>query len=366
MKMITSVSRWVCFISLNFMAFIIVNDAIGWKLLADHYLELGLWSACISAIVLSLISIGLWYAKTSRIAAILSGLFFIKVMTSNLLIHYKKLELTNLTGFFWWVEFNHLLIPFSLVIAGLIILSFVIFLFNRQLRFASSVTWLLLGSAVSIGLIFYFFYTGTRREPMVDFLPLAKGDDVALQIKIPKGEKGDSINIKMFYTIDGVVKSYWANQIPSNVDPTLFDSVKKEIIISGARPAVEDFYIFSDGNALVDSVFFQQKGYRFIIIQKNLEEADTSTQTKLSNLAVKLDERNDMHIWAITSGRPVLTALYAENNGVPYDYYFADKGVLDCFCRGNQAVVLLKGNKILRKWSGASLPSAEKVLALMP
>jgi hypothetical protein len=139
---------------------------------------------------------------------------------------------------------------------------------------------------------------------------------------------------------------------------------KDETISKAPLPPIHDFSISNDSGDYTQD-FLNEKGYRLMIVQYDLEHTNTSAQPKLNELVKGLKADNKVKVWAVTGSGSALTENYIRDHQVPYTFYAMDVTVQKTMIRSNPGLILFKDNVVVMIWPSTNLPDKEKLYSYM-
>ncbi len=200
--------------------------------------------------------------------------------------------------------------------------------------------------------------------PPVDFRPYKVGNNICKLMEVPEGElKSDEVKMIFIYEKDGKQYEFSMDTL-SKVDIGSFKYVdrKDKIIRKAYQPPIHDFSVSDRNGQDITSVFLEQKGYRLVIFQYDLEKSNTRVQEKLNKLVSDLMGDGKVRIWAFTCSSNALITNYREVHKLPYDFHSADCTMLKTVIRSNPGLVLMNGCVVEKMWPSTDLPSREELL----
>lgn len=231
-------------------------------------------------------------------------------------------------------------------------------LFSKQLTKQIGITGL--GLAILFPIYTYNFL------PVWDFRPYEVGNNIAELMKVPKDASEAKYRIRYVYknTESGDQKVFKTENLPSG-DKWKFVKRKQEQIQKGYQPPIHDFSLQSFDGYDYTKDFLSQKGYRIVVVHKNLKTANKQAQEDLNELAKKVKGNRHINIWGLTASSLDVFKKFKEKTGVNYRYFLTDKTTLKTIIRSNPGVLLMKGNVVKAKWSALNIPTFQEVKQLM-
>jgi hypothetical protein len=180
-------------------------------------------------------------------------------------------------------------------------------------------------------------------------------------MKIPEGMPADQYETTFIYEKDGVSKEFSLDNYPADDTSWVFVDQKSVLVKKGYQPPIHDFSLTTrEGIDLTDQIL-SKEGYSLLFIAVKIEEADPSRLEKGFNLG-SYCASNGIDFYVVTaSGGDVLMNY---NNGLTY--CTADEITLKTIVRSNPGYLLIKDGNIAGKWSWATVPGQEELIADAP
>jgi uncharacterized membrane protein YphA (DoxX/SURF4 family) len=202
--------------------------------------------------------------------------------------------------------------------------------------------------------------------PILDFRPYKVGNDIQELMTLPEDAEPDVYETILVYknTKSGKRKEFDINNIPSD-DGWEWEETINKLVKQGDRPQITDFAFSDQEGKDLTQKFLEEDSYKLMIVQEKLEASNQRGQKKLNALVDDIIESGEISIWALTSSLNHEIKEYKEKNQVKYDFYLADMVMLETIIRSNPGVLLLKNNKILKKWSSRNIPDFETLSSYM-
>jgi uncharacterized membrane protein YphA (DoxX/SURF4 family) len=231
-------------------------------------------------------------------------------------------------------------------------------LFSEQLTKQIGITGL--GLAILFPIYTYNFL------PVWDFRPYEVGNNIAELMKVPEDAPEAKYKTRHIYknTKTGNTKSFKTENLPSG-DTWKWDTTINKQIQKGYQPPIHDFSLQSFDGYNYTKDFLSQKGYRIVVVHKNLKTANKQAQEDLNELAKKVKGNRHINIWGLTASSLDVFKKFKEETGVNYRYFLTDKTTLKTIIRSNPGVLLMKANVVKAKWSAQNIPSFKEVKQLM-
>ena len=249
---------------------------------------------------------------------------------------------------------------------GLFALSLILVRFRYLIRPLFSATLTKQIGITGLGLAILFPVYTYNYLPVWDFRPYEVGNNIAELMKVPEDAPEAKYKTRHIYknTKTGNTKSFKTENLPSG-DTWKWDTTINKQIQKGYQPPIHDFSVESFDGYDYTNDFLTQKGYRIVVIHKNLKTANREAQDALNRLADKVKGSRHINIWGLTASSPEVFKKYKSNTGVNYRYFLSDKTTLKTIIRSNPGVLLMKGNVVKAKWSALNIPTFKAVKQLM-
>ena len=250
-----------------------------------------------------------------------------------------------------WQTFwkNVVLLVFTIVIAR-----------NPQVmgRFVSrSNQWIVINfTAIFILLVSgYSLYT----LPQFDFRPYHIGTDIRKGMEIPQGAPQPKFETTFIMEKNGQRKEFSLDNYPDST--WKFIDSKTIQTEEGYVPPIHDFSITrTDNGEDITEQVLSYKGYTFLLISPFLEQGDDS-QLDLINQVYDYAEAHHYPFYCLTASGEKGINRWKDMTGAEYPFCTTDGTTLQTMIRSNPGLILLKGGKIIRKWSHNQLPDETKL-----
>jgi hypothetical protein len=110
--------------------------------------------------------------------------------------------------------------------------------------------------------------------------------------------------------------------------------------------------------------FLQKEGYKFLLVEYDLDKAATSIQGEINDFATMCKNEN-IEFAALTSSDSTRIAAFKAEHGIEnYKFYInADDVPLKTMIRSNPGLILLKKSTVVNMWHYNSFPSFSDVKA---
>lgn len=196
--------------------------------------------------------------------------------------------------------------------------------------------------------------------PLIDFRPYKVGADIPALMAIPEGAEEAKYETTFILEKDGEQKEFTLDDYPDSTW-TFVDS-KTKMISRGYVPPIHDLEIQDarSGEDITDTVL-TSKGYTLLLIAHHLEQADDSHFGEIDQL-YEWSKENGVAFYCLTASGHKGIEQWIETTGAEYPFCNVDETTLKTMVRSNPGLMLLKGGKIMGKWSHNNLPEAGSIL----
>ena len=190
--------------------------------------------------------------------------------------------------------------------------------------------------------------------PVFDFRPYHIGTDIPKAMEIPEGAEQPKFETTFTLKKNGITKEFTLDNYPDSTW-TFVDS-KTTQVSQGYVPPIHDFSMEdpTTGDDMTDDIL-SNPGYTFLLISPHLENAD---DTNFGNINQIYDHATAHHyrFVALTASNKKAIEKWTDTTGAEYRFLFSDETTLKTIIRSNPGMLLLKGGKVIQKWSHNELP----------
>lgn len=209
--------------------------------------------------------------------------------------------------------------------------------------------------------------------PVIDFLNFAEGNDVKELMTCPEGERTEDLkDIYYIYEKDGAEVEIIFNTGTNQFTPAIPEGAKyirvdrEEIIEEACKPPIHDFVnIHNSYDGDVSLNMIEEDSFQMWIVTLNINEANPNSWSKIKELTKPWVNKNKFPVYAMTSSPLEEAEKLAVEEELPFHFYNADNTLLKSMMRSSPGVILLKGTKVVKRWSSRSVPSYSEVKKLM-
>lgn len=193
--------------------------------------------------------------------------------------------------------------------------------------------------------------------PVKDFRPYKVGTDLYAAIH-PQ--------VKYFYLLKnketGEQEEFDA--WPPNWDKEWDYVENRTVPLDESVTPIVGFAMFNEYNEDYTDEFLQKEGYKFLLVEYNLDKANEEIQGKINDFATMCENEN-IEFVALTSSDSLKVEKFKKNHSIHYPFYInLDDVPLKTMIRSNPGLVLFKGSKVIAKWHYHSIPSFSDVKTL--
>ena len=189
--------------------------------------------------------------------------------------------------------------------------------------------------------------------PPFDFRPYYIGADIAKGMEIPKGAEQPEFETTFVLEKDGKKQTFTIDNYPDSTW-TFVDS-KTVQTKQGYVPPIHDFNMEdAEGNDITADIL-EHKGYTFLLISPHLENADDSNFGEIDQI-YEYAKENDIPFYCLTASADKGRQHWQDITGAEYPFLTTDETTLKTIVRSNPGLLMLKGSKIVGKWSHNNLP----------
>jgi hypothetical protein len=243
----------------------------------------------------------------------------------------------------------------DLVLLGLIL---IIFIGQQHIKplFNKSIQTIGLGISVLVTTAFTFYTY--MFLPKIDFLPYKVGHNIRTLMTRPEGAPRDSFQMVFIYEKDGQQVELGIDELSKIDESYTFKDRKDKLIREGYKVPVFDFKLYEELSGLeyTDSLLSDTTSFKLIVVQLDLAKSRPGSGEQLSALTTPFIEQGNK-VWGLTATPHRDVEPYRHEYQLMYEYYMMDPTPLKSIVRSNPGVVLMKGNTIVKKWSGYAIPT---------
>jgi len=217
--------------------------------------------------------------------------------------------------------------------------------------------------ALFTALLVSTFFTGYTYMflPYKDFLPYKIGNNIKELTTIPEGAPKDEYEMIFIYEKNGKNYEFNANNIPDDTT-FIFKDRKDKLIKQGYKPPIHDFKLYDAGSVEYTDSFFNQNGYRLVLVQTKINESRKGIEKELASLIAAWNSNQPNMVWGLTATSLTDAEEYRHEYQIPVIYYNMDAIPIKSMVRSNPGILLLKDNTVVKKWGAYNIPAYSTVL----
>jgi len=193
--------------------------------------------------------------------------------------------------------------------------------------------------------------------PMFDFRPYHIGADIRKGMEIPEGAEQPEFETTFIMKKNGETREFTLENYPDSTWE--FVDRKTRQTKAGYVPPIHDFSIElrPDGDDITDQIL-DDTGYTFLLIAPHLEQADETNFGSIEKIYEYAVE-HDIPFYCLTASNDEGTNRWSERTGAEYPFCTTDPTTLKTIIRSNPGLLLVKGGKVVNKWSHNALPDEQ-------
>ena len=190
--------------------------------------------------------------------------------------------------------------------------------------------------------------------PYLDFRPYHTGADIRQGMTVPDGADEPQFATTFIMEKDGERREFTVDDYPDSTW-TFVDSRTVQTS-KGYEPPISDFWIqTTDGIDVTDSLL-DDDNYAFWLVAPYLETAADANFGDINRLYEYARTYGYTFIGLTSSGEDAIER-WSDITGAEYPFMLMDDATLKTMIRSNPGVMLVKGSKVIRKWSHHRLPA---------
>lgn len=201
------------------------------------------------------------------------------------------------------------------------------------------------------------------RLPVFDFRPYYIGQNIKKAMEVPKGAEPTQYKTTFICEKNGVRKEFDENNYPYNDSTWVFIDTHQEILKQGYEPPIKDFLITDpETGDDITQALLNDTAYTFLLISPHFETAADASFGDIDVVYEYAKEYGYPFIGVSASGEAGVSH-WRNITGAEYPIYAADATLLKTIIRSNPGLILLRGGRIINKWSHNDLPKQEELTA---
>ncbi|MGD9558565.1 MAG: BT_3928 family protein [Mangrovibacterium sp.] len=239
--------------------------------------------------------------------------------------------------------------------------------FRKYRRFGDGDRYILLKSVFSVITLFAYGYLVSysyHHLPIIDFRPYKVGTNLAEAVAIPVDAPRDIYENTFIYKQKrtGEEKKFTEEDYPWRDSLNWeFVSMDSRLVKKGYEAPVKNFSIETAEGEDVKDFYLHDPAYTFILSVYDEQKANLSTMDKIRTLA-SYSEENDIRFIGLTSATPRAADRFKAENGLDFDFFYADDITLKTMIRSNPGLILLRNGVIAGKWHFNDIPEIKEFI----
>ena len=244
----------------------------------------------------------------------------------------------------------------------LLILTLIIFKYRKDIKkiVGKKIPYLL--GLLSVAVYFLLIIYSYNHLPVFDFRPYKIGVNIHESMSIPNDAPQEVYKNVFYYKNKKTekIKKFNEKNYPWQDTVTWeFSNIESILVQEGYEPPIHDLTVETpDGDNILD-FFIYDENYVFMLVAYDLNKTSGKPQEEINNLANWALE-NSFSFICLTSSLPDESMAFADNMGVPYEFFNCDEITLKTIIRSNPGLVVLKDGTIMGKWHYNDIPSPEE------
>ena len=265
------------------------------------------------------------------------------------------------------------LTPWQSFIKDIIILIFVLIIFQYRKRIKPLISNLATRRLASILAIVISFGTGIYTLyflPFIDFLPYKEGNNIPELMVFPEGEEGDvyeyvyQIQHKETQEQRKVTDKEYMAGIWEDENWEVIGEPTSKLIKKGYQIPIPDLLISdAEGNDMTQEIITNPY-YNFVVVSTYIDKlslTDIIALDRINTTIRDLATAYNLRALLLTSSSPELAKGLQSEMDLVLETFYADNVPLKSMVRSNPGVLLLQNGVVIKKWSKITFPSKEEL-----
>ncbi len=199
--------------------------------------------------------------------------------------------------------------------------------------------------------------------PPINFLNFKNGNDLLVQMAIPKGMPAQDIKeFKYFYKSkkDGIEKEFTIDNAPVGSNDWEFVRRDEVLIQKAYKPKLDNFNnIIHPEKGDISKEILSTKGYHLMIVSSDFADANEKGLEKVYTLEKEWTEKTGLPVWILNGSTPNIKEKFAPNFQNPV--LTADKTFIKSIIRSNPGIILMNGTKVVKNYPHRRIPSFKRL-----
>lgn len=223
-------------------------------------------------------------------------------------------------------------------------------------------------SILTIGFTFLLGIYTYNFLPIIDFLPYKIGANLIKLTTLPPNAQPDEYEIlydlqnlktKQHKTVTD--KEYIKSKIYADKNWILKAASPPKLVKKGDQIVIKDLNIYDAGGVSYTSEIIENPYYTLIAVAYNLNNTKVKAIGNINAIAINAIQDFNIRAIMLTTNSASEATLFAKNNKLVMDIFYADAVPLKSMVRSNPGLLLLKNGVIINKWGANNLPSTDEL-----
>lgn len=223
-------------------------------------------------------------------------------------------------------------------------------------------------SILTIGFTFLLGIYTYNFLPIIDFLPYKIGANLIKLTTLPPNAQPDEYEIlydlqnlktKQHKTVTD--KEYIKSKIYADKNWILKAASPPKLVKKGDQIIIKDLNIYDAGGVSYTSEIIENPYYTLIAVAYNLNNTKVKAIGNINAIAINAIQDFNIRAIILTTNSASEATLFAKNNKLVMDIFYADAVPLKSMVRSNPGLLLLKNGVIINKWGANNLPSTDEL-----
>ncbi len=268
------------------------------------------------------------------------------------------------------------LTPWQSFIKDLILLAFIIVIFNKRSKINSLVKGMFTSNLLTFLVIISSFAIGIYTVsylPFIDFLPYKVGNNLPKLMEIPEGAPLDEY--ETIYHLKNKAtgeekkitdKEYMSQKIYWEDESwEIIGEPQTKLIKKGYQVPISDLIISDAEGVEVTKDIISNPYYNFIVVSMDvtkLNPLDYMALDKINQTIREISTEENIRAVLLTSSSSDDTNYLNSQLDLVLEIFYADAVPLKSMVRSNPGVLLLQNGTVIKKWSKHDFPSKEELI----
>lgn len=200
-------------------------------------------------------------------------------------------------------------------------------------------------SLITLVLCCWYAYYVYNHLPVIDFRPYKIGNNITQGMEIPADAPVAIYDYAWKFMVNGQEEIIVTKGDYPTVEGEFMD-VETTLVQEGYVPPIHDFTMEREGVDYAEELL--NEPLVLLIVSRVIEQADKEALGELQQLATKAKEKG-YRVVGLSASSPTQLALYKNEYGLDFDFYFCDLTTVKTIVRSNPGVLELKEGTITQK-----------------